>query len=420
MKHILVIDESQLFRDYLRQKLEAYGFEVSVAVSGLDGASKLRTVLPDLLIMDYHLTRKPAIELLKEKAADPNTASIPVILASAKVDRDVLVEVARYNVRKFLNKPIRVDALLKAVGETLGVSVEIDDTPCIIEAHVNDDIIFIEIAQGLNREKIDLLRYKLVELMDLYDLKTPKVLVMMTSLEIDSAETMKLNSLFSTILEVTGCIKKYFKVLTANAFVRRFIEERGDFTGIEVTGQLDQAMDGLMGKKVGGSILEPGPDPREDLVSRTAPKKHKNESIMMRFQEESAAPARDFTTLGDTVRVSIVDDDVIIQELIRTSFSDTKVQVDAYSNGREFLESTDGRTSDLVFLDLMMPEMDGFQVLQKLKEEDLRLPIIVLSALTKRETVVQALKMGITSYMIKPLKPQTVRTKASEILQTNF
>jgi CheY-like chemotaxis protein len=43
MKKILVIDESQLFRDYLKKKLEDYGFEVSVAVSGLDGASKLRS-----------------------------------------------------------------------------------------------------------------------------------------------------------------------------------------------------------------------------------------------------------------------------------------------------------------------------------------------------------------------------------------
>lgn len=418
MKNILVIDESQLFRDYLRQKLEAYGFSVSVAVSGLDGATKLRSVIPDLLIMDYHLTRKPAIELLKEKHADPNTSGIPVILASAKVDRDVLVEVARYNVKKFLNKPIRVDALLKAVGETLGVTVEIDDTPCIIEAHVNDDIIFVEIAQGLNREKIDLLRYKLVELMDLYELKSPKVLVMMTSLEIDNGETLKLTSLFNSILEETGVMKRYCKVLTANSFVSRFLSERSEYSGIEVTTKLDEAMDGLLSKRVGGSVLEPGPDVREDVVGRSAPRKQKNESIMMRFQEEK--PAMDFSALGDTVRVSIVDDDPIIQELLRTSFSDTKVQVDAYENGKLFLESEHGRSSDLVFLDLMMPVMDGFQVLQKLQEEGLRLPIIVLSALTRRETVVQALKLGVTSYMIKPLKPQAVRTKAAEVLQLNF
>lgn len=420
MKKILVIDESQLFRDYLRRKLSDYGFEVTTAVSGLDGASKLRSVLPDLLITDYHLSRKSALELLKEKHENPNTAAIPVILASAKVDRSALVEVARYNVKKLLTKPIRVDALLKAVGETLNVEVKLDDTPCIIEAHVNEDIIFIEVAQGLNREKIDLLRYKIVELIDLYELKSPKVLVMMSAVELSAEDSIKLTSLFSTIMETSGAMKRYCKVLTNDSFLKEFMRSRSEFEGIEVTGKLDVAMDGLLGaKKAGESILEPGPDARDDVVAKSAPKKKRGESINMRFQEETHTHL-DISALGDTVRISIVDDDPIIQELIRTALSDTKVQVDAYSNGRLFIDSEKGRESDLVFLDLMMPEMDGFQVLKKLQEEQTRLQIIVLSALSKRETVLQALKMGVSSYMIKPLKPQAIRKKTSEILQVNF
>ncbi len=421
MKKILVIDESQLFRDYLKRKLSDYGFDVTTAVSGLDGASKLRSVLPQLLITDFHLSRKSAAELLREKDENPNTKKIPVIMASAKVDRSALVEVARYNVRKFLTKPIRVDALLKAVGEMLDVDVKIDDTPCIIEAHVNEGIIFIEVAQGLNREKIDLLRYKIEELIDLYELKSPKVLVMMSGLELTSEDSIKLSALFSTIIETTGTMKRYCKVLTNDSFMREFITSRSDYEGIEVTGKLDQAMDGLLSKKATGGpvLLDDGSDARNDVVGKSAPKKKRGESINMRFQEESGSrPA--FNELGDTVRVSIVDDDPIIQELIRTAMSDTKVQVDAYGNGRLFIESEYGRESDLVFLDLMMPEMDGFQVLQKLQKEKDRPPIVVLSALSKRETVIQALKMGVSSYMIKPLSPQAIRKKTSEILQVNF
>lgn len=420
MHKILVIDESQLFREYLNRKLSDYGFDVSTAVSGLDGASKLRSLMPDLLITDFHLARKSALELLREKHENPNTSAIPVILASAKVDRDSLVEVARYNVRKLLTKPIRVDALLKAVGETLNVEVRIDDTPCIIEAHVNEEIVFIEVAQGLNREKIDLLRYKLVELIDLYELKNPKILVMMSALELSSHDSIKLTSLFNTILETPGVIKRYCKVLTNDSFLKEFIRSRSDFEGIEVTSKLDRAMDGLLtNKKVGGSILEPGPDARDDVVSRSAPRKKRDESINMRFHEETQS-RMDVSALGENVRISIVDDDPIIQELIRTALSDTKVKVDAYSNGRLFVDSENGRDSDLVFLDLMMPEMDGFQVLKRLQEEETRLQIIVLSALSKRETVLQALKMGVSSYMIKPLKPEAIRKKTSEILQVNF
>jgi DNA-binding response OmpR family regulator len=421
MKKVLVIDESQLFRDYLKKKLEDYGFEVDVAVSGLDGSSKLRGILPDLLITDYNLSRKTAVELLSEKHADPNTRDIPVIMASAKVDRDALMEVARYNVKKFLTKPIRVDALLKAVSETLNVPVSIDTTPCIVEAHVNEDIIFIEVAQGLNREKIDLLRYKIHELLDLYVLKNPKVLILMTSIEISTADSIKLSSLFTTILDATGSVKRNIKILTRSSYVREFLQSRGDFNGIEVSGNLEEAMDGLLGRKVNGSgpILAPGPDARDDVVGQSAPKKQKGESINMRFQEEHRS-SFELSSLGDSVRISIVDDDEVIQELIRSSFADTRVQINAYDNGRLFLDDEAALESDLVFLDLMMPEMNGFQVLESLKERNLRLPIIVLSALSKRETVVQALKMGVSSYIIKPLKPGEVRNKASEILGLNF
>lgn len=420
MKKILVIDESQLFRDYLKRKLGDYGFEVTVAVSGLDGASKLRSLVPDLLITDYHLSRKPITDLLKEKHQDPNTTGIPVIIASAKVDRDALVKVAPFNVRKLLTKPIRMDALLKAVGETLNVEVAMDETPCIIEARVNENILFIEVAQGLNREKIDLLRYKLIELIDLYEIKTPKILVMMSGIELSGDDEPKLSALLNTILDTTGASKRFCKVLTNDRYMKEFVAKKSSYDGIEVTSKLDEAMEGLLSKKtVGGPILEPGPDARDDVVGTSAPKKQRGESINMRFQGESAVNV-DVSSLGDDVRVSVVDDDPIIHELIKSALSDTKVGISSYTNGRLFVDSTDGRDADLVFLDLMMPEMDGFQVLKQLQQEGSNLQIIVLSALSKRETVLQALQMGVSSYMIKPLKPEAIRKKMSEIMQLNF
>ena len=419
MKKVLVIDESPLFRDYLQKKLERYGFEVSVAVSGLDGASKLRSVVPDLLITDYHLTRKSAVELLREKQADPNTKNIPVIVASAKMDRDALVEVAAYNVRKFLGKPIRVDALLKAVSEILNVPVSVDTTPCIIEAHVNEDTLFIEIAQGLNGEKINLLRYKIEELMDLYELKSPKVLVMMTSIEVSTADAIKLPALFSTVMEATGAMKKYTKVLTQSSYVKEYVESCTECAGIDVTDSLEAAMDGLFQNKPTGPIHEPGNDARDGIVRKSAPKKKKQESINLRFQEERRHGVG-LSSLGDSIHISIVDDDEIIQELIQTAFSDTEFQIKRYGNGREFLDDDGSLASDLVFLDLMMPEKNGFQVLQKLKGNEKKPPIIVLSTLSTRETVLHALEFGVSSYMIKPFKPQAIRRKASEVLQMNF
>jgi DNA-binding response OmpR family regulator len=68
----------------------------------------------------------------------------------------------------------------------------------------------------------------------------------------------------------------------------------------------------------------------------------------------------------------------------------------------------------------MMPVMDGFETLRAMAARGIRTPVIVLSALSKQETVIQALQLGVRSYLIKPLKPEDIRKKATEILRTNF
>ena len=94
-----------------------------------------------------------------------------------------------------------MDLLFKGITEVTGVTIEVDDTPCIIEAHYNDEILFLEVAKGLNTEKIELLRYKIDELIKLYQAAVPKFLLMMSGLDIDDKQIYKLRALLDTILE---------------------------------------------------------------------------------------------------------------------------------------------------------------------------------------------------------------------------
>jgi DNA-binding response OmpR family regulator len=68
----------------------------------------------------------------------------------------------------------------------------------------------------------------------------------------------------------------------------------------------------------------------------------------------------------------------------------------------------------------MMPKVNGFQVLEYLKTKKLDIPVIVFSALSKKETIVKAVGFGIKSYLIKPLKPEQLLKKATEVLSTSF
>ncbi len=418
MKQILVVDESKLIRDFLVQKLEEFGFEVEVAVNGLDGSSKMRSDPPDLIIMDYYLSRMSSLELLQKKKEDPNIADVPVIMASGKVDREKLVQVAKYNVKKFFTKPIRIDALVNTISELLGVTVDIDDTACVIEAHFNDQILFIEVAQGLNKEKIELLRYKIAELMDLYEVKSPRVLIIMSGVDVTTDDSLKLAALLTTVLETTGAKPQHAKLLTNSEFVAQFIANREEYAGLEVTDALETAMDGLLGKKAGSYIDRDTKVVHEEFLQASSPKEGREESIDIKFSGERAS--FDLSQVGASVTMAIVDDDFVIREMVKAVLGDTGSTMVEFENGKTFLDDPKRAEYDLVFLDLMMPEVDGFQVMAQLSKEGDTTPIIVLSALSQRETVVKAMKYGVTSYLIKPLEPEAVLNKAKEVLRANF
>lgn len=423
MKQVLVIDESPLLREYLRTKLSDNDLEVSVAVNGLDGIAKIRNLLPDIIILDYHLSRQSALDVLKEKKKNPNAVNIPVIITAQKIDQKRIIELVQYNVKKVFSKPIRIDTLFSTLSELLGISFDIDQTPCIIEAHVNDDIIFIEIARGLNREKLDLLRYKIIELINLYEIRIPKLIVMLSDLTLSYGDGPNLQKLLDTVLQSSRVKHHYIRVLTNDPFVRKFILGRKDYADIEVTANLQFALDGLLSEL--DPRMEFGEKKAQIIGDRVlaAEESTEAETVQLKFDAELQKPTTDLAEIKEYVKnlkIAIVDDDFVIQELIRNTFETLGAQVRIFSDGEEYLRVAGTEELDLVFLDLMMPKVDGFTVLRELRARDIDQTVIVLSAVTQREAVVKAFQGGIKSYLVKPLKPQDILKKTIEILKPNF
>ncbi|HUX41848.1 MAG TPA: response regulator [Rectinemataceae bacterium] len=431
---ILVVDGSELFRSYLRDRLGEY-FEVEVAINGLDGLSKLRTFLPDLLIMDQDLQRKSSREILEEKNRNPNTSEIPVLLTSTKIDRSRLLEFVPFRIRKVLMKPLRIDALFSALNEALGTKLRLEETPCIIEAHVNDNIVFIEIAKGLNRERIELLRFKVAELVELYQIRSPRILVMLSDIELSFVDGSNIELLLRILVTHAQGKASHVKILTISSFLREFVGGRQEFRGIEVLSNLQGAMDGLL------IDYDPNSDNKEkaaELISERILSAQGQaggaETIEMRFRTEGdgakAAEAQATgrpassgalaASPGQGLVIAVVDDDFVIQELVKTTFGAINASVSAFSDGREFIDNARAKDWDLVFLDLLMPGMDGFEVLKRLRSEENDVPIIILSAVTQREAVVKAMEAGVRSYLVKPLRPDQIMKKTLEILKANF
>ncbi|QQO08943.1 response regulator [Breznakiella homolactica] len=425
MKHVLVIDESPLFREYLRIKLSDNGLEVSTAINVLDGISKVRTLTPDLIIMDFNLSkgRQDAFEILKEKKNNPNTTKIPVIIMSQRIDQKRIIELVPYNVKKVFTKPIKIDALFATLAELLEVQFEVDETPGIVEVHVNDDIVFIEIAQGLNRDKLDLLRFKIIELIELYQIRVPKVIVMLSDITLTFADGPNIQKLLDTVIQASRARHKNIRILTRDSFVKKFVQSQKEYADIEVVTNLQYALDGLLSEL--DRNMEFGEKKAEIIGDKVLSAEHSQmpEAMQLRFDAETKAKPLDMEEIQNiaaNIRIAAVDDDFVIQELIRTTFEKAGAQVSVFSDGSEYLAALENETFDLVFLDLMMPNIDGFEVLQTLRYKDIRQPVIVLSAVTQRDTVIKAFQMGVKSYLVKPLKPDDILKKSMEILRTNF
>ena len=421
MKQILIIDETSLFREYLRLKLEENGLDVSIGISAVDGASKMRNIVPDLIIMDYHLSRQGIMAILKQKKADPNTVNIPVIILAQNIDQRQLIELVSYNVKKVFNKPVKVDALFVTLSELLGIPFNIDESPGIVEVHVNDNIIFIEISQGLNRDKMDLLRFKILELINLYEIKIPRVIVMLSNIKLGFADAPNMEKLLNTVIQASKARLRYIRVLTMDDFVRQFIKGQKEYEEIEVVSNLQFAVNDLL------SGIDSGTDPSEKKAEIIGDKilqaqtRDDTEAMVLKFDAE-AKSAR-YELMKDSLkdlRIAVIDDDYVIQELIKTTFRKTGAAVYSFSDGEEYLSIVDTEEFDLAFLDINMPKINGFEVLKALQARNIKYPIIALSAVLQRETMIKAVQMGVKSYLIKPLKPEAIFKKSVEILKASF
>jgi DNA-binding response OmpR family regulator len=412
---VLIIDEAPLFREYLREKLVNNGVPATVGINGNDGMTKLRSLNPDLVILDFDLKRQGAQEFLKTKKASPSTAPIPVVVLATKIDQKKIIELTQYNVRKVFNKPVKPDALLATLSQLLGVRFLVDESPGIVEVHVNDDIVFVEAAMGLNRDKIELLGFKIIELGELYQIRVPKVIIMLSDIKLGYADGPNLQKLINVVMRSAKVRADHVRILTRDEFTRDFVEGQKEYNGIEVVQNLQDAVDGLLALS-GDAETKAEIIGEKILSAETA----EGEAMQLRYESDEKLTVDEMKETLSNLRIAIIDDDPVIQGIIANAFSKLGSRVVAYSDGADFFADANCVNFDLIFLDLMMPRMDGFAVMRELKDRGMETPVIVLSAVTRRDTVIRAFQMGVKSYLTKPLKPDDIFKKSLEILKVTF
>jgi sigma-B regulation protein RsbU (phosphoserine phosphatase) len=125
------------------------------------------------------------------------------------------------------------------------------------------------------------------------------------------------------------------------------------------------------------------------------------------------------STGGEHGHLLVVDDDPSNGELLARRLQSQGHTVTIAENGRKALEYVRQGAFDLILLDIMMPEMDGYQVLQHLKEDkELRhIPVIMVTALDEIESVARCIEIGAEDYLPKPFNPVLLRARVGACLE---
>lgn len=118
-------------------------------------------------------------------------------------------------------------------------------------------------------------------------------------------------------------------------------------------------------------------------------------------------------------RILVVDDNEMNRDLLSRRLRQQGHSVSTAENGRRALEMIAADEFDVVLLDIMMPELDGYKVLERMRADGTldRIPVIMISAVTELESVVRCIEIGATDYLPKPFNTVLLRARVGATLE---
>ena len=117
------------------------------------------------------------------------------------------------------------------------------------------------------------------------------------------------------------------------------------------------------------------------------------------------------------MRILLVDDDKGIVRFVKKGLTENSFSVDVAANGEDGLASALHMKYDLIVLDIMLPKMDGREILKRMRSMDIQTPVIFLTAKDSEEDIVRGLNLGADDYLTKPFSFNELLARIQAILR---
>jgi HAMP domain-containing protein/CheY-like chemotaxis protein len=371
---LLIIEDDENFGRILLGLVREHNFRGIVAKTGAQGLDFARTLQPHAITLDLRLPDMDGWVVLDQLKHSPNTRHIPVHLISG------LDEAARgleSGAIAFLQKPVEAEAL--------------DDAMNRIEA-------FIErrVKQLLVVEDDAVQRKSIVELIGDEDVVTTAVDSGEAALEKLAEQSFDCMVLDLKLPGITG-LELIKKVRENDGWRRTPIIV---YTGKELTREEDTEL-----RRITDTIIVKDVKSPERLLDETALFLHRVESKLPTSKRQMLRllSERDPALAGK--RVLVVDDDARNLFAITTILEQHEMVVSYAENGQQALDSLEQHEIDIVLMDIMMPEMDGYEATRRIRSNGKheKLPIIALTAKAMQGDREKCIQSGASDYITKPV-----------------
>lgn len=119
------------------------------------------------------------------------------------------------------------------------------------------------------------------------------------------------------------------------------------------------------------------------------------------------------------MKILIIEDEKDLAEIIKQGLEENSFSVEMCHDGEEGLFMAGNYPYDAVLLDIMLPTMDGFTVLKKLREQKIKVPVLMLTARGEMDDKVKGLDIGADDYLVKPFKFPELISRLKAIIRRN-
>ena len=393
---ILVIDDDKEIRYTIGQYLTSKGYEVMFAEDGEKGIKMAIEKQPFAITLDLMMPDKDGWSVLKELKENEATKDIPVILISINGDKQIGYGLGAF---EFFVKPISADKLLSAfsrlehlANKRIKKIVIVDDDEFEFEkfkGEFENDQVSIEYIQDSEYafNKIAEVQPDLIIL----DLMMPKVDGITLSYKLKSdIRTKHIPIFISTAKDLSEEERRSLNNIVEEIAVK----SKGHPLDV-----LKVVRDRIRQQEI-------SPQPGKDIESGEHEKNNVSDRDKDKDQKEE--------TIGT---ILIVDDDAdtlfTIDEMVQGCNCHTLLA----KNGVECLEVLDRNIPDLILLDIMMPEMDGFQTIQRIRADARwkNIPVFAVTARAMSDDKEVILRHGFDDYIPKPVKTSIITSKIKEL-----